>query len=368
DVTTRLGRRVRTTLPHPFLTIDGWKPLSDVRPGDHIAVPRCMPVFGTARLGEERVKLLGYLIGDGAISQGCPSFINNDPRLVADFQDAIARFGGVSVRERADHPSHVVRADPESAEARHTRFGALVRERLMAARTPISSLAARVGVEPSTVVNWCAGRTTPGGRHAATLCAALDIDPTEAEAPGNALKHWLKSLGVWGKGAHEKFVPDVVFKLHREEVAILLNRLFATDGWATVLTSGQAQLGYCSVSERLSRQVQHLLLRFGVIASLRRRRVRYKGGFRAALQLEITDARSITTFIDTIGIFGKEVALERVTKALAAKRYQTNRDLIPVGAWTRVNDARKGCSWRAIAGAMGLVIPGYNLHVGRRAL
>src|SRR5262249_51501321 len=101
DLTTRLGRRGRRARPPPVLTIDGWKPLSDVRPGDHIAVPRCMPVFGTARLGEERVKLLGYLIGDGAISQGCPSFINNDPRLVADFQDAIARFGGVSVRERA---------------------------------------------------------------------------------------------------------------------------------------------------------------------------------------------------------------------------------------------------------------------------
>jgi replicative DNA helicase len=122
------------------------------------------------------------------------------------------------------------------------------------------------------------------------------------------------------------------------------------------------------VSERMARQVQHLLLRFGVIASLRTRRVRYKGAFRAAFQLDITDAQSIETFIDSIGIFGKEAALDRVSKVLATKRYQTNRDLIPVGAWVRIDATRKGASWPAIAGAMGLSIPGSNLHVGRRAL
>ena len=51
---------------------------------------------------------------------------------------------------------------------------------------------------------------------------------------------WLTSLGLWGKTAHDKFVPDVVFTLVPGEIACFLNRLFATDGWATVLASGPA--------------------------------------------------------------------------------------------------------------------------------
>src|SRR5205807_3063015 len=121
----------------------------------------------------------------------------------------------------------------------------------------------------------------------------------------NALTRWLTSLGLWGKSARGKFVPDVVFTLVAGEVACFLNRLFATDGGATVLASGQAQVGFCSTSERMARQVQHLLLRFGVIASLRERRVRYGGGVRTAFQLDITDAESINAFIERIGIYGK---------------------------------------------------------------
>ena len=48
QVTTRLGRSVRTTITHPFLTPDGWEPLGDLSVGHSIAVPRELPIFGTA--------------------------------------------------------------------------------------------------------------------------------------------------------------------------------------------------------------------------------------------------------------------------------------------------------------------------------
>src|SRR5205823_4970665 len=157
------------------------------------------------------------------------------------------------------------------------------------------------------------------------------------------------------------------FALRRNELACLLTRLFATDGWATVLASGQAQLGFCSASERMARQVQHLLLRFGVIASLRRRLVKYGGDRRPAFQLDITDAESIRAFDEEIGIFGKEAALAKVRAALARKKYQTNRDLIPAGVWRHIDAARQGATWRSIGLGMGLTDDS-NLHVGRRAL
>ena len=45
-VDTALGRSVRTTLTHPFLTRRGWEPLSSLAAGTHIAVPRELAVFG----------------------------------------------------------------------------------------------------------------------------------------------------------------------------------------------------------------------------------------------------------------------------------------------------------------------------------
>ena len=60
-----MGRQIETTLSHPFLTVEGWKPLGELRAGDRVAVPRALPVFGTDEWPECRVKLLAYLEGEG---------------------------------------------------------------------------------------------------------------------------------------------------------------------------------------------------------------------------------------------------------------------------------------------------------------
>ncbi len=46
-VRTRLGRRIRTTANHPFLTRAGWRRLGDLAPGVEIAVPASLPASGT---------------------------------------------------------------------------------------------------------------------------------------------------------------------------------------------------------------------------------------------------------------------------------------------------------------------------------
>ena len=104
-----------------------------------------------------------------------------------------------------------------------------------------------------------------------------------------------------------------------------------------------------------------------MIAALRCRQVAYRGSRRTAFQLDITDAESIRTFIGEIGIFGKEAALCRAKAALATKRYQTNRDLIPAAAWRQIDAARQGASWQSVGALMGLG-DGVNLHVGKRGL
>ncbi len=220
-VTTGLGRFVETTLTHPFLTLQGWKPLSELAVGNKIAVPRKIAVFGTEAMRECEIKLLAYLIGNGNLTGACPRFSNKNPQILADFIGAVE---------------------------------------------------------------------------------ALQNCPNfQAE-----------------------FIPEPIFKLSRHQLVLFLNRLFATDGWACVLNSGQAQLGYSSVSEKLIRQVQHLLLRFGIIGKIKKRRAVCAGKYFSAWQLDITDAESIQIFIEEIGIFGKEESLEKIKAAFTSGALKCN--------------------------------------------
>jgi replicative DNA helicase len=62
-VTTSLGRTVRVTEVHPFLTMDGWRPLGELQVGDRVAVPTMLPCFGTDRMEGTEVALLAQRLG-----------------------------------------------------------------------------------------------------------------------------------------------------------------------------------------------------------------------------------------------------------------------------------------------------------------
>jgi len=67
EVTTRLGRVVRTTASHPFLTVDGWRPLADLTVGTRIAVAARVSYFGHQPMRSGEVLLLAHYLGDGGL-------------------------------------------------------------------------------------------------------------------------------------------------------------------------------------------------------------------------------------------------------------------------------------------------------------
>ncbi len=378
-LTTRLGRFIETTITHPFLTIKGWRQLGEIQAGDKIAVPRKMDVFGQETIRDCEVKLLAYLIGDGCLTQSAPHFTNGNTAILKDFADAATSFGGLRLRyndkgRRA--PEYYVMGDREGYAKKIDIFGWNLHKALEERDLYIQEFAQKLGVSPILVSSWVQGVAFPNQELFTRTCEILEIDPKQLAGPGmdavhtthkNPLRFWLEELGLMGKGAHHKTVPDIVFRLKRSQVALFLNRLFSTDGWATLLTSGQSQLGYCSVSEGLARQVQHLLLRFGIIAALKKRLVKYKDTRNPAWFIDITNAKSIKIFISEIGIFGKEEALSKVEEALKNKISHNNRDLIPVEAWEYLALAKGNESWVSLAKRAG--IKGHsNIHVGKRAL
>ena len=300
-VTTALGRQIETTLTHPFLTITGWQQLGKLCVGDKIALPRQIAIFGKEVRPSCEIKLLAYLLGDGCLTQSSPRFTNINPQIQDDFIQAVEQFS----------PSLKVTIDTH-------------------------------------------------GDRAATLHTTA-----KERGSGNPLITWLRDLEIWDKNAHQKAIPDFIFRLEKSLVALFLNRLFANDGWISVLTSGQVQAGYATVSEKLARQVQHLLLRFGMVAKLKHKSVKYKQELRHCWQLDITNALSLQILINEIGIFGKEDAISKAKLVLNSKRYQTNTDLIPVEIWHDLAIAKGDQSWQKLAKTAG--INSSNIHVGKRA-
>ncbi len=302
-VQTKLGRKVETTISHPFLTINGWKKLSELKAGEKIAVPRKLNIFGEKSWRECDVKILAYLLGDGCLTKKSIEFTVANETLKDDFIKAVNEFGDVEA----------VKCNSENRT-----FTLRVRK--------------------------------TGGR----------------SNKQNNLTSWLKSLKIWGCNSHRKFIPQEVFTLRKDLISLFLNRLFSTDGWASILKSGQVQIGFGSVSEKMIRQIQHLLLRFGVIAKLKRRSVKYKDTRRNAWQLDITDAVSIKTFLDEIGILGKEKVSKEILALLETKKYQTNRDLIPVEIWDYLLSVKGQESWTSLA-KRAEIKGTSNIHAGKRS-
>ena len=278
-VKTRLGREIETTVTHPFLTIDGWKKLSEINVGQKIAVPRILNVFGNKQWRNCEVKLLGYLLGGGCLTKNSPEFTNTNKKILEDFAKSVKDFGGVEVVQ---------------SNTFERAFSFRVRK----------------------------NKNTKGKASPLTL--------------------WLKNLNLMGKNSHQKIIPPEVFQLEKTQIAILLNRLFATDGWASILKSDQIQLGYGSSSKKLTSQIQHLLLRFGVISSLKKRKNIYKKTKKVSFQLDINDSDSIKTFIAQIGIFGKDGIFPKIQNILSNRKYQTNNNLIPMKIWEKLKVSKGG--------------------------
>jgi replicative DNA helicase len=377
ELKTALGRRVLVTAPHPFLTPTGWQPLASLRVGMCVAVPRALPFFGRRLLADSLVKLAAYFIADGGLTASVPRFTNARPRVLRDFIAATEHFAGVRCHIETSNGTRtptvcVVRSFEAIRRARRA-FAEHLRTFLSGRRLSLAALARSVGVSTSAVHHWTTGAVAPAAALLPRL-GSVGFEPPAASGSvsihkngDNPVKQWLVELGLWGKSAHAKHVPAVIFELPREKVALFLNRAFACDGSIYVQNGDQAAISYSTVSERLARDMQHLLLRFGIIAKLRYRTIPYRGTRRSAYELRIVRQEDIARFVDEIGIFGKERAAMKALRVSSRKRRKVNLDVVPADVWSLIERKKGARSWADIGRALGLGEHG-NLHVGSRGL
>ncbi|HXU88852.1 MAG TPA: DNA polymerase III subunit alpha, partial [Methylomirabilota bacterium] len=62
---TALGREIVATAEHPLLTMDGWRALAALGPGDRIAAARALPALGRRRWPRHRLIVLAGLLAEG---------------------------------------------------------------------------------------------------------------------------------------------------------------------------------------------------------------------------------------------------------------------------------------------------------------
>ncbi|KKL92650.1 hypothetical protein LCGC14_1882580, partial [marine sediment metagenome] len=97
-------------------------------------------------------------------------------------------------------------------------------------------------------------------------------------------KHFVKELRELGLDpiySKTKEVPLSIRQSTKDTVREFLRAYLTSDGWCSILSSGRGykkpQVGYDTVSEKLARQVQYLLLNFGIVTSLSKTKSRKFG-------------------------------------------------------------------------------------------
>jgi replicative DNA helicase len=271
-LTTRLGRTVRATANHKFLTINGWKRLDELNVGDPLATPASLPSGRMPSMTEDELALLGHLIADGCtLPRHAIQYTRNELKLAETVADLSRRVFGRALSPRV---------------RRERRW--------------------------FQVYLSASARLTHGKR--------------------NPIAAWLDELGVFGLRSYEKHVPDAVFAQPAREIATFLRHLWATDG--CVWFGGPrktANLYYATSSSRLAYDVQSLLLCLGINARIAERR----GKGRPQFHVSVSGSSEVVRFLELVGALGatKRRNASAILECFTGRAANPNRDLIPREAW-----------------------------------
>lgn len=285
------GREMLATPRHRLFTGRGWLRLEEIRPEDRVALARNLPVAASVDAwSAQRLGLLGHLIGDGSYLSGQPLRYTTGSELNSAF---------------------VARAAEEE-------FG--------------------------VVVNRHDGR---GNWH------QLVFSGNGNRWHPKGLNLWLREIGVFNQRSHNKRIPEAVFGMANESLAVLLKHLWATDGCIHVRAEGDSSRVYFSTCSRgLAEDVAALLHRFGIIARLRS----IQQGRSPLYNVDVSGKADQLRFLEEIGVFGtQEIQGQRLEKLLLATAANTNVDTLPKEAFEEVRIAMReqGITQRKMASLRG---------------
>jgi DNA polymerase-3 subunit alpha len=263
EITTNLGKKIKSSETHKFLTVSGWKQLSELNIKDRIAVPRIIPLESFEDIPDYCLTVLGYALSEGNMCHPSGFYIfSTDPRQIEEYSEALTKFKNtkatISKKSRHDCPS---------------------------------VYAGRINLK----------------------------QPSEAV-------EWMHQIGMYWKKATEKKIPDFVYKLNNQKLAFLLAKMWEGDGCIQVTKGGFLALYYATSSKILAWQHQHLLLRLGITSAVHTKKFKYRGGIKIGYTIVITDRYNGLLFCNTVGQYlsTKKIKMEEVRTICS--NYGTNEN------------------------------------------
>jgi len=293
-VKLRSGKEIKITKEHPLLTVKGWVPLSNLESGDRIATPRRTDIFGERDVSEDKVKLVAYLLAEGHISNNFVLFTNKDDKIMSEFTNSVASFDeNLLIRQHGKFCVRVIENRKRIVSGKRDNLGKFTSETRFESRSSI--------------------------------------------------RRWLDNIGIYGKLSGDKYIPELIFQLPKHKLSLFLNRLFSCDG--SLYFEDSWKISYSSMSKQLIMQVHHLLLRYGIVSKVRKKKLSF--------ELEIK-GQFVQVFLQEIGFFGDKE--ERQRKALIESekiKRNPNLDTIPKELW----DIYRPDNWVSVGKALGYKNP-----------
>ncbi|MBM3245038.1 MAG: DNA polymerase III subunit alpha, partial [Candidatus Omnitrophica bacterium] len=311
---TALGREIIATSNHPFFTIFGWKNLGDLKIGERVGLCRLLPFEGTASLKQHEIIVLAGVISEGNTCH--PSgiyFYNNEKILIDDFVENLTKFNNTCAK----------------ITRRRGRF----------------EVYAGTGRDFKFIKNG-----VPWNKGLAKENYASCIKTISQQRCGARL--WIEELGLDYKKAPEKFIPPEIFSLPKQSLALFIGRLWSGDGF--IFSKNNSIPFYATSSLKLCRQLQDLLLRFGIASRLATKTFNYrhrnKKQLKTGYALYLFGYNSMDNFSQEICpfIIGRAKQIENLK--LYYKKVQKNlesKDTLPPEVKEIIKEEKKksGLTW-----------------------
>lgn len=280
EITTRTGKKIKVTGDHSLFTLGedgGIKParVKELKMEDYLATPRILPFESVEK---ENIDVFDYLdrIEKGYFTgRGIEEFLNNN------WEGIKKRITGRSKRSHWKR-NGLLPAVFVKEFAKKYSFGSDIYYKSSHNSTPIPRMIPLTNEIMEFFGLWLADGcydkrsviisvVDEGSRNVVKSVAEqfgvnvkMHSDGFSLMINSSTLKYIMKALGFEGN-AYTKRVPSWIYGLDKPKLASLLRGIFSGDGY---LAKSEAVIGL--VSQELIKDIQTLLLRFGIISRLNR--------------------------------------------------------------------------------------------------
>ena len=237
---TRSGRSIRATGNHPFLTFSTWKNLEDISLGEKIAVPR--------------------VLHSEILDKICAKDIQKILKAKA------ATLGYLISEGNLCHPHGIYFYSTQENE--------------------VKDFVKNVSVFDNVKISIDRSKSAQS-----VYVGQLD------QKKGNHLKKFVEEQGLLNKTAIEKHIPNFVYSLNKEALCVFISKMWQGDGCVSIKNS---QCYYATSSKQLAHDMQHVLLRLGILSTIHSKKFKYRGGRKDGYTVVVTHLKNIKLLHESI--------------------------------------------------------------------